>query len=227
MLSLITWLAFLGPIHAQGVATLEQISPKNGPFNEIPMLGFGTWMLWDAKNCTEAVAKAIEAGYRHFDGATAYENQACVGAGLKEGMRRTGLKRSDLWITSKLWSTRYNLYSNFGILNQTKQLCRHGSKAQTGLDTNLQQLGLDYIDLSLMHFPIGTTRNFSEYDYVQTWKEMEKLVAPNNTAVTGKTRFIGISNFNVSQLEELLKSSSVKPKVTMPYNIFNHLLNLR
>jgi diketogulonate reductase-like aldo/keto reductase len=69
------------------------------------LLGFGTWMLWD-KNCTEAVAQAIEAGYRHFDGATAYENQGCVGLGFKEGMKRTGLKRSDLWVTSKLWSTR-------------------------------------------------------------------------------------------------------------------------
>jgi alcohol dehydrogenase (NADP+) len=107
MLSLVATLALLGLTQAQGVATLDQVSPKNGPFNDIPLLGFGTWMLFD-KNCTEAVAQAIEAGYRHFDGATAYENQACVGQGLKEGMRRTGLKRSDLWVTSKLWSTRYN-----------------------------------------------------------------------------------------------------------------------
>jgi diketogulonate reductase-like aldo/keto reductase len=91
---------------------------------------------------------------------------------------------------------------------------RHGAKAQSGLELNLQQLGLDYLDLALMHFPIGTTRNISEYDYVSTWKEMEKLVAPANAAVKGKTRYIGISNFNVSQLEDLLASTSVKPKVT-------------
>jgi diketogulonate reductase-like aldo/keto reductase len=101
-----------------------------------------------------------------------------------------------------------------GFSHFTKQVFRHGARIQSGLDLNLQQLGLDYIDLSLMHFPIGTTRNVSEYDYVSTWKEMEKIVAPGNAAVKGKTRFIGISNFNVSQLEELLKSTSVKPEVT-------------
>jgi diketogulonate reductase-like aldo/keto reductase len=81
------------------------------------------------------------------------------------------------------------------------------------LETNLQELGLDYLDLTLMHFPIGTTRNFSEFDYVATWKEMEKFVAPGNAPVKGKTRFIGISNFNLSQLNELVASATIKPKV--------------
>jgi alcohol dehydrogenase (NADP+) len=138
--------------------------------------------------------------------------QACVGAGLKEGMRRTGLRRSDLWITSKLWSTRSIPCTN-EFPNQANSYFRHGDKAQSGLETNLQELGLEYLDLTLMHFPIGTTRNVSEYDYVATWKEMEKLVAPNNAAVKGKTRFIGISNFNVSQLHELVASATIKPKV--------------
>jgi alcohol dehydrogenase (NADP+) len=107
MLSLIVSLALLRLANAQGGAfTLAQISPKNGPFNEIPPLGFGTWNLSEPKNCTEAVAQAVEAGYRHFDGATAYTNQDCVGKGLKEGLRRTGLKREDLWVTSKIWSTK-------------------------------------------------------------------------------------------------------------------------
>jgi hypothetical protein len=68
----LTYLTLFALVHAQ-VATLNQVSPKNGPFNEIPLLGFGTWMLRD-KNCIEAVAQAIEVGYRHFDGATAYQN---------------------------------------------------------------------------------------------------------------------------------------------------------
>jgi len=107
MLSLFASLALLGLAHAQdNTLTLKQISPKNGPFNDIPLLGFGTWMLNNPANCTEAVAQAIEAGIRHFDGATAYTNQDCVGKGLKEGMRRTGLKREDLWVTSKIWSTK-------------------------------------------------------------------------------------------------------------------------
>jgi diketogulonate reductase-like aldo/keto reductase len=80
----------------------------------------------------------------------------------------------------------------------------------------MQQLGLDYIDLELMHFPIGQIHNYSEYDIVPTWKEMEKLVSPGNAVVKGKARFIGISNFNVSQLEELLASATIKPKVKDP-----------
>jgi len=81
------------------------------------------------------------------------------------------------------------------------------------MELNLQQLGLDYIDLTLMHFPIGYIHNYSEYDYIPTWKEMEKIVAPGNKAVKGKSRYIGISNFNVTQLEDLLASTTVKPKV--------------
>ncbi|KAF2429297.1 Aldo/keto reductase, partial [Tothia fuscella] len=149
-----------------------------------PMLGFGTWMLNDGKNCTEAVAQAVQAGYRHFGGAIAYQNQVCVRNGLREGMKRTGLRRSDLWVTSKIWSTR------------------HGDQVPIGMETNLEQLGLDYPDLTLMPFPIGTVHNFSEYDYVSTWKEMEKLVAPGNAAVKGKPRFIGIFKFKVTQLED-------------------------
>ena len=97
-------LAFFGLCQAQ--IDLDQISPKYGPVNEIPMLGLGTWMLNDPKNGSEAVAQAIVNGYRHFDCATAYQNQEIVGKGIAEGLRRTGLNRSDLWITSKLWSTR-------------------------------------------------------------------------------------------------------------------------
>jgi alcohol dehydrogenase (NADP+) len=113
MLSFVAPFALLGLVQAQALdrpLTLAQISPKNGPFNEIPLLGFGTWMLNDPKNCTEAVAQAVQAGYRHFDGATAYLNQGCFGNGLREGMKRTGLERSDLWVTSKIWSTRYALF---------------------------------------------------------------------------------------------------------------------
>jgi len=90
---------------------------------------------------------------------------------------------------------------------------RHGDKVGEGLETNLQQLGLDYLDLSLMHFPIGTVNGKPEYDIIPTWKAMEKLVSPGNAAIKGKTRFIGISNFNVTQLEDLLKAATIKPKV--------------
>jgi diketogulonate reductase-like aldo/keto reductase len=101
------------------------ISPKNGPYNEIPFLGFGTWNL--ARNTTEAIASAIEAGYRHFDCATAYSNQKDIGPGIKLGLQRTGLKRSDLWITSKIWGNR------------------HGDQVKSGIETNLKELGMKLI----------------------------------------------------------------------------------
>ncbi|KAF2397276.1 Aldo/keto reductase [Trichodelitschia bisporula] len=172
------------------------ISPPSGPHTDPPKLGFGTWMLDEPANATEAVASAIELGYRHIDCATAYQNQEAVGKGIAEGLRRTGLRREDLWVTSKLWSTR------------------HGALVPSGLALNLKQLGLEYLDLTLMHFPVGTTNgNKSEYDIIPTWKEMEKIVSAKNAPEAGKTRFIGISNFNVTQLEDLLKAASIKPKV--------------
>jgi diketogulonate reductase-like aldo/keto reductase len=76
--------------------------------DEIPKIGFGTWHLQDnGANVSEIVAMAMENGYRHIDCAYAYQNQKDIGVGIKEGLRRTGLKRSDLWITSKLWNNRY------------------------------------------------------------------------------------------------------------------------
>lgn len=72
----------------------------------IPLLGFGTWNL-DRANATEAVSWAIQTGYRHIDCAAAYRNQDLVGKGIKDGLKKTGLKRSDLWITSKLWNDQY------------------------------------------------------------------------------------------------------------------------
>lgn len=90
---------------------------------------------------------------------------------------------------------------------------RHGDKIQSGHEANLQQLGLDYLDMAIMHFPIGTANGKPEYDIVPTWQAMENLVAPGNAAIKGKARFIGISNFNVTQIQDLLKVAKIKPKV--------------
>jgi diketogulonate reductase-like aldo/keto reductase len=121
MFQIASLLALVSLVVAQDI---NIISPKNGPFKEIPFLGFGTWNL--SKNTTEVVASAIEAGYRHFDCATAYNNQKDIGAGIKLGLERTGLKRSALWITSKIWSNR------------------HGDQVKTGIDTNLKELGMKH-----------------------------------------------------------------------------------
>ena len=78
--------------------------------DSIPLLGFGTWNL-DRENATEAVSWAIQTGYRHIDCAAIYRNQDLVGKGIADGLAKTGLKRDDLWITSKLWNDQYDLPS--------------------------------------------------------------------------------------------------------------------
>lgn len=80
--------------------------PKGTQLDTIPRIGFGTARI--RGNTTEVIAKAIENGYRHFDAAFIYGNQKDIGPGIKEGLRRTGLSRKDLWITSKLWIDRYD-----------------------------------------------------------------------------------------------------------------------
>ncbi|KAE9988883.1 hypothetical protein EG328_005593 [Venturia inaequalis] len=168
--------------------TQATIPNKNGPYNDPPAPGFGTWNL--SRNTSEAVAAAVEAGYRHFDCATAYNNQKEVGAGIQLGLQRTGLKRGDLWVTSKIWGNR------------------HGGLVGSGIENNLGELGLEYVDLTLMHFPIGQVGGKSSYDYVATWKEMEKYAGEGKL-----TRFIGISNFNQTQVDDLLASATIMPKV--------------
>jgi alcohol dehydrogenase (NADP+) len=99
------------PILFATLSLTQQIIPSALPPNanlltEIPSMGFGTWYL-KGTNGTESVASAIEKGYRYIDCAYHYYNQEEIGLGIKEGLKRTGLKRNDLWITSKLWNTRF------------------------------------------------------------------------------------------------------------------------
>jgi len=161
--------------------------PKGTQVNSIPQLGLGTWYL--RGNTSEVIADAIENGYRHIDCAKAYGNQEDIGKGIKEGLKRTGLKREDLWITSKLWNSR------------------HG-REEFAIQETLKELDLNYLDLFLVHWPMGNSTGNTTFDYIPTWKAMEKLVRPKNG-----TRFIGISNFSPAQLENLLKSATIKPKV--------------
>lgn len=87
--------------HSQVRIDTEPVEPSQ--LNGIPLLGFGTWNL-NAPNTSDAVSWAIQAGYRHIDCATAYNNQYEVGLGIQDGLKKTGLKRENLWITSKLWN---------------------------------------------------------------------------------------------------------------------------
>lgn len=104
----------------------------------IPLLGYGTWNL-DKSNVSEAVSLALQTGYRHLDCAAIYRNEKEVGKGIEDGMKKAGLKRDDFWVTSKLWNDH------------------HGhDKAEEALDTTLADLGLGYLDLYLMHWPVSS-----------------------------------------------------------------------
>ncbi|KAK5174776.1 uncharacterized protein LTR77_001859 [Saxophila tyrrhenica] len=181
------------PLEGQPV---DEIPIAEKPFSteplsidQIPLLGFGTWNL--KENCTEAVSYAIQQGYRHIDCAAAYGNEFQVGRGIAEGLAVTGLTRADLWITSKLWNDHHN-----------------PNQVEAAIDDSLQKLGVGYLDLYHMHWPVKDGWFGRKYiDYVDTWGAMVLLKDK------GKARHIGVSNFSPHQMEDLLKNTSVVPAV--------------
>jgi 2,5-diketo-D-gluconate reductase A len=146
----------------------------------IPQLGFGVFQIPPSETAG-AVREAFAAGYRHIDTAQGYNNEAGVGAAIKDA----GLAREDLFVTTKL---------NNGA---------HGyDSAIAGLERSLAELGLDHVDLFLIHWPLP-----HQDRYVETWQGFEKLLAD------GKARSIGVSNFQVPHLERLAKETETVPAV--------------
>ena len=162
---------------------MENITFYNG--NEMPIVGLGTFRVENNDECAASVKHAIENGYTHIDTAMIYENEDKVGQGIAEGLASTGLKRSDLFITSKLW------LDDYGRQN-----------VADAYETSLNKLGLDYLDLYLMHWP-GT----DEALMIDTWQGMEDLYKND------KVQNIGVSNFNIEHLEALLAQVSIKPVI--------------
>ncbi|KAJ5212566.1 uncharacterized protein N7498_004212 [Penicillium cinerascens] len=163
---------------------------------EIPAIGFGTWQ--DADSQEAAVAEAIKAGYRHIDTARVYLTEKPVG----KAIAKCGVPRKDLFITTKLWNNKH-----------------HPDDVAGGLQQSLDDLGLEYVDLFLMHWPVAWQRGeelfpkkdnqfiLEDIDIVDTYKAMEKLLK------TGKTKAIGVSNFSKPEIERLVKEASVVPAV--------------
>ena len=145
---------------------------------QIPLVGLGTWPMDDAE-ARRVVASAIELGYRHFDTAENYENERGVG----DGLRDSGIDRADIWVTTK-FNRRW-----------------HAAPAE-GLKGNLQRLGLDYVDLALIHWP-----NPDQDRYVQAWEGLIELRAQ------GLARAIGTSNFTPAHLTRLIDATGVAPEV--------------
>jgi 2,5-diketo-D-gluconate reductase A len=165
-----------GAVSNNPLATgIKNITLNNGV--KMPILGFGTLTL-NGEIGERCVADAIAVGYRLIDTATIYSNEAAVGTGIK----LSGIKREELFVTSKLW------VDDSGY---------EGTKK--AFETTLKKLGLDYLDLYLIHRPRGDVKG--------SWKAMEELYKEK------KIRAIGVSNFEPDQLNELITNSNVKPVI--------------
>lgn len=145
---------------------------------QMPSNGFGVFQINDQTQCEQCVVDAIEAGYRLIDTAAVYGNEEAVGRAIQ----RCGIPRDELFITSKLW------VQDAGY-EKTKQ----------AIDTSLNKLGLDYIDLYLIHRPFG--------DYYGAWRALEEVYAQ------GKIRAIGLSNFDSARIIDLIMNNKVLPAV--------------
>lgn len=154
------------------------------------------------EEATVAVQTAIESGYRHIDCAWIYQNENGVGQGITNSIKNKTVKRDDLWITSKLWNDRHR-----------------GEHVEDALKESLKSLNLSHLDLFLIHWPIvqtfGVARPDSGTDYIaldqvpisETWQAMEDCVAK------GLCKNIGVSNFSVKKIDNLLTTAKIKPIV--------------
>lgn len=154
---------------------------------KIPIIGFGTWQTPDGDVAEHAVESALNAGYRHIDTAAAYGNEESVG----EALKRSGVNRHDLFITTKLWNADHGYRS-----------------AKAAIDRSLQNLKVDYLDLYLIHWPnpVDMRDHWAEAN-AESWRAMEEAVQ------AGKIRAIGVSNFRKRHLDEFLKTAEIKPVV--------------
>jgi 2,5-diketo-D-gluconate reductase A len=162
------------------LTAVPQITLNNG--RSIPQLGFGVFQI-EPKDTAEAVSTALQAGYRHIDTAEMYGNEREVG----EAVAKSGLDRADIFVTSKL--------SNDAHLPEDARLA---------FELSLQELGFDYVDLFLIHWPLPTRY---DGDFVSTWKTLEEFYRD------GRARSIGVSNFQPHHLRRLHENTEVPPAV--------------
>jgi len=146
---------------------------------KMPWLGLGVWKVKDGDEVINAVKTALEVGYRHIDTAAVYENEEGVGQAIKAA----GVPREELFITTKVWNADQGYETTL-----------------QAFETSLQKLGLDYIDLYLVHWPV-------KGKYKDTYRALEKLYRE------GRIRAIGVSNFQIHHLEDLMNDCEVKPMV--------------
>ena len=146
---------------------------------QIPRLGLGVWKVEDGDEVVSSVKWALETGYRLIDTASVYKNEVGVG----EGIRQSGISREDIYITTKLWNADQGYESTLNAF-----------------DESLRKMGLTYIDLYLIHWPVGGK-------FEESWKAMEEIYE------SGRAKAIGVSNFHEHHINNLLKEAKVVPMV--------------
>ena len=147
---------------------------------EIPQLGFGVFLV-PPKDTQAVVEQALAVGYRHIDTAAAYRNEQGVGAAIAG----SGVAREEVFVTTKLWNSQQGYDSTLAAF-----------------DKSLSRLGMDFVDLYLIHWPVP-----SEDRYVETWRAFERI------REEGRARAIGVSNFRIEDLRRLLEESETRPSV--------------
>ncbi|MFP7734990.1 aldo/keto reductase [Priestia aryabhattai] len=162
--------------HLQDTVTL-----RNGV--KMPWLGLGVFKVEEGPELVNAVKTAIVKGYRSIDTAAIYGNEEGVGEGIRQGLKEAGLSREDIFVTSKVWNADLGYEATLAAY-----------------ETSLQKLGLEYLDLYLIHWPV-------EGKYKEAWKALETLYKEE------KVRAVGVSNFQIHHLEDLMKDGDVKPVI--------------
>ncbi|MBG9733537.1 aldo/keto reductase [Paenibacillus alvei] len=150
---------------------------------KMPWFGIGVFKVEEGPELVNAVKAAIANGYRSVDTAAIYGNEEGVGQGIREGIQKAGISREDLFVTSKVWNADLGYESTIAAY-----------------ETSLKKLGLEYLDLYLIHWPV-------EGKYKDAWKALETLYKE------GRVKAIGVSNFQIHHLEELMKDAEIKPMV--------------
>ena len=159
----------------------DKVQLNNGV--HMPWFGLGVYKVANGEEVKSAVKAAIKHGYRSIDTAAFYQNEEGVGQAIREAVEENGLKREDIFVTSKVWNTDLGYDSTLAAY-----------------EASLRRLGMEYLDLYLIHWPITGK-------YQESWKALETLYQE------GRVRTIGVSNFHIHHLENILKDAAVIPAV--------------